>query len=577
MKFPKIKTIILAASFFLFVLPLAAAADYGGQKTVFNIDSSYDNSGRSQLAATLLRITPSLYFYLDDGWFNLLDKDKQTEVKIAIQDLGDEFESKIYPTLTKTFGTEWRPGIDKDTHITILLHPIKKEAGGYTNTADEYPKAQVPDSNEREIIYLNSEYLSTPLAKSFLAHEFTHLIIFNQKNRERGVNEEIWLNEACAEYSSTLLGYDEPYSNSNLSRRVSEFLKNSNNSLPEWKNEKADYGVLNLFIQYLVDHYGIGTLVDSLHSKKVGMPSINEALVKNGFSEDFSRIFTDWTIAIFLNDCSIDLKYCYLNKNLKNLQVAPLINFLPLSGKSTLAVAPTTKQWAGNWYKFIGGGGDLKIEFIGTPDVPFKVPYLVQDSSLKWSVNFLSLDKYQQGRIIIPGFGTKAVSVVLIPFIQNKISGFDGEEKTYSFYWSVSTEEGLKEQEGSVPTQTEDIQSLLKKMEFLEKQLVFLREQLRAQLTGSPGKENLTGILDTDLRYGDRNEKVRLLQTWLAKDSTVYPEALVTGYFGLLTQKAVIRFQEKYREEILSPLRLISGTGLAGKATRAKLNALYGK
>ena len=67
------------------------------------------------------------------------------------------------------------------------------------------------------------------------------------------------------------------------------------------------------------------------------------------------------------------------------------------------------------------------------------------------------------------------------------------------------------------------------------------------------------------LDYSDL--EVAKLQTVLKTDSAVYPEGLITGYFGALTQSAVKRFQEKYR---------ISPIGIVGPKTRAKLNEIYG-
>lgn len=587
-----LKQKLISIAILFLTLPLFAGADYGGQKTVFSVDAAYDISKRTSVTATLVRITPLLYFYLEDIWWNGLGEEEQSELKVVLQELGEEFENNIYPVLTKNFGSEWKPGIDKDEHITILISPILKDAGGYINTGNEYSRLQVPDSNEREMIYLNSDYISGSLAKSFLAHEMVHLITFNQKDRIFGVSEEVWLNEARAEYAPTLLGYDKEYQGSNLQRRVREFLRNPNNALAEWKNEKADYGILNLFFQYLVDYYGVKILSDSIFIKQTGISSINEALVKNGFSQDFAQIFRDWTIAVFLNDCAVAEEFCYLNPDLKNFGVSPQINILPLSGKSVLSVAPSAKDWSGNWYKFIGGGGrELKIEFIGSSDSSFNVSYLIQDSGGKWSVHYLQLNKYQQGKIIVPEFGTKSVSLVIVPFTQNKLSGFGGNEKSYPFFWSASIGEELEElEELNEPIETElpqtetvedDIQTLLKKMEFLEKQLEVLRAKLKETLSGnavSNGEIATTTVesLDFDLRFGDRGDKVKLLQTWLAKDENVYPEGLKTGYFGPLTQKAVIRFQEKYKQEILNPWNLVYGTGFVGTTTRTKLNALYG-
>jgi len=79
------------------------------------------------------------------------------------------------------------------------------------------------------------------------------------------------------------------------------------------------------------------------------------------------------------------------------------------------------------------------------------------------------------------------------------------------------------------------------------------------------------------LQLGSSNNEVKLLQTWLARDPSIYPEGKITGYFGALTKTAVIKFQEKYASEILTPNGLIKGTGMVGASTRAKLNSLFGQ
>lgn len=66
---------------------------------------------------------------------------------------------------------------------------------------------------------------------------------------------------------------------------------------------------------------------------------------------------------------------------------------------------------------------------------------------------------------------------------------------------------------------------------------------------------------------------VRNIQTFLASTPSFYPEGLVTGYYGTLTQAAVRRFQAYYG--IISyGTPASTGYGRVGPSTMAKMNAL---
>lgn len=67
--------------------------------------------------------------------------------------------------------------------------------------------------------------------------------------------------------------------------------------------------------------------------------------------------------------------------------------------------------------------------------------------------------------------------------------------------------------------------------------------------------------------------EVRQLQEFLKTMPNIYPEGLVTGYFGSFTQQAVRRFQAKY-DIVSSGNENTTGYGQVGPKTRAKLNEL---
>jgi peptidoglycan hydrolase-like protein with peptidoglycan-binding domain len=84
-------------------------------------------------------------------------------------------------------------------------------------------------------------------------------------------------------------------------------------------------------------------------------------------------------------------------------------------------------------------------------------------------------------------------------------------------------------------------------------------------------------VLTRSLYLGLRDEiaggQVSELQKFLAKDQEVYPEGLVTGYYGRLTEKAVQRWQAKYGV-ISSGGPAVTGYGVVGPKTRAKISAV---
>jgi len=538
------------------------------QKANFFVDSSYDLQKREEVTATLQKISEQAYYYIDDNWWNSLDANKRASALLSLNNLADEFDKKIYLTLVSTFGPEWRPGIDNDTRITVLFHSLNEGAAGYFNNGDEYPKLQNPKSNQREMVYLNTQYIGASQLNGFLAHEFTHLITFNQKEKTYGVSEDVWLNEARADYTSTLLGYDDSFDGSNLQSRVRQFLEKPTDSLIAWDNKKYDYGIVNIFIQYLVENYGKEILTSSISSMKTGVDSLNEALKKRGFTENIVDIYKNWTVAVLINDCSRSSKYCFKNSNLSSVKVVPQLSFLPLSGESSLQFTNASYDWSANWYKIVGGKGKLVLEFDGQNEGKFSLIYLLCDFQDKCQIKSLSLDGYQNGKIILEDFSNNYQSLIIIPIVQTKSSEVEVDQLTYLFTWKVSAVDKTDEEK-----ETELITELLAQIDFLKKEIARVQAEINAKLDGGT---IVCSKFENNLYYGMVNNlEVRCLQQFLKLQGTdIYPEGTISGNFFSKTQLAVIRFQEKYASEILAPTGLKNGTGYVGLKTREKINEI---
>ncbi|MDP1629260.1 MAG: hypothetical protein Q8L57_01425, partial [bacterium] len=413
-------------------------ADTLNETRAFFVDPTYDVSGRTQISATLRKISDNAYWYIEDAVWNALESTPLANHSAALNSLAAEFDYQIYPKLREIFGSEWNPGIDNDHRITVLFHDMKQDAGGYFSPNDEYPKERIIEgsSNEREMIYLNIKYLLNPRVKEFLAHEFQHLITFNQKVKIGGKDDDVWLNEARSEYTATYLGYEDNFIGSNLHKRKADFLAEPSDSLTEWRNEKADYANVNLFGQYLADRFGAAMMTKIIQSSKIGMESVNEALKTFNADHNFSRIFGDWLAAVFFNDCSLveSNRFCYQNPNLKDLRVSPTRTFSPTESAG-IAFSQTIKNWAGNWHKFNQWPNVLKIEFSSQGENSrLRAFCLLSEFSGKIEIREAVFEPRSGGGeigiIYLSNEPSQFTGVVCVPYNQYKTENFSDNDPT---------------------------------------------------------------------------------------------------------------------------------------------------
>jgi hypothetical protein len=259
-----------------------------------------------QISAKKVAEGQHCYIYLEKG--RILSS-------TAINTILRQFEDNIYPTEKSAYGNEPSPGVDGDPKVYLLLHKIRDGfnpsssesfLGGYFNPADEYTlSSQNPNSNEKEILYLNinpDTRINTDGVEFFsiIAHEFQHLIYWEQKVHRLGIADPSWLRETIAESSRYFCGYGPDYSS------VFGFEDDPDHSLTSYEQSFGYYGMVYLWAQYLTDHFGENDIFRRMiENDATGIASVNAALVSiPGNTKDFPAVFRDWAVAIFIGDGS---------------------------------------------------------------------------------------------------------------------------------------------------------------------------------------------------------------------------------------------------------------------------------
>ncbi|WP_332237881.1 Ig-like domain-containing protein [Sporolactobacillus sp. KGMB 08714] len=231
-------------------------------------------------------------------------------------ELGKEFDSKIYPLDVSNFGDA--PNVDGTGKINILCYDIQdgfsgsgSYVGGYFSPEDLYATQY---SNDSEIFYIDTNPLmgtgstkDVTQAYSTLAHEFQHMINYNEKVLVQGNQQgmDTWMNEGLS------MAAEQIFSGEALSDRIdyynSDYSIADGQSLLNWDysgDVLANYSLSYLFMQYLKIQCGQG---DQIFKELIDDPNTNDLAVQDLIRKyidpklTFGKFMTDFREALFLN------------------------------------------------------------------------------------------------------------------------------------------------------------------------------------------------------------------------------------------------------------------------------------
>ena len=324
-----------------------------GQEDSFWVENQ-DSGTWTRIHARLVAITAHAYVYVEDSQpFNL----------IALQASAATFEQQIYPTEHAATGSEWKPGIDGDVHITILnAAGLGHNTGGYFSAQDEYPSSINLYSNQREMfsINLDGETPGSADYNSVMANELQQLINWNEHPLTLD-----WVNQGLA----ILAQHMNNYSANGVDQA---FLRTPDTQLTDWSNdateEVAHAGASYLFMDYFAEHYGGYTLLKELLQDPASPPTnFDDVLAKHGYTDHFTDVLGKWLVANVVADPSIDTgEYGYPDIHIPSATPQHVVTAYPLSEGDQVA------QYGAEYYDLhptSSKPATLSIDFAGAPTV----------------------------------------------------------------------------------------------------------------------------------------------------------------------------------------------------------------
>ncbi len=322
----------------------AASSEYGdtsgfsaGDTRDFHLTNDNGDTWYTK-TATLKAVGYYTYIWVDNDYFddsstddddNRITQDQVDSLMDAYDGTDDEASADgIYEWVSHLFGyetgggsTTGDGGVDEDKRVSILITDIDEDGTpsggvyGFYWSKDQYLQSDLDNwgynvqSNEMEMFYVDTHFAdSNPEGiKSTLAHEYQHMIHFQRKNRENGLNSPTWYNEmmsmACEDLVQDKLDLTDAQSPKNRAYRFNEWY---------YRAGVAEWGVApEIYDHYAVDYIfgaflmrwggGAPLAAEILRNNAAGIESVNQALtaVDSNF-DDFNEAFEGFAASLAL-------------------------------------------------------------------------------------------------------------------------------------------------------------------------------------------------------------------------------------------------------------------------------------
>ncbi|WP_443738249.1 M30 family zinc metallopeptidase [Treponema sp.] len=328
----------------------AISAKVGETKNIY-VDNNTDISNFVQKSATLRAVGTYCYVWVVDDFYSSTAAENKVDSAIA-QKYADAF-GKMYPMITNVFGKEsdkiyyykWRNMENYSstgTKINIVVYDIgndyslfeNQQCGiiGYFYAKDyffNYSKDGVT-SNNGKYFYIDSGYANSNFDTtiSTLAHEFQHMVNYNQKTVLKDLDSGKWYNEMlsmlCEDMMQEYLEIKDEDSPKARTKVFNEYYYYSGISEYNSKKQICSYATAFSFGSFIARNFGGAELVQKISQNSyVDNDSITNAVNSlNGTKYTYDDLFEKYLLSLFGNstythnkDARCTLKYNFGDNN----------------------------------------------------------------------------------------------------------------------------------------------------------------------------------------------------------------------------------------------------------------------
>jgi hypothetical protein len=312
-----------------------------------------DRTVRSSLVASNTKAVA----YLDD---NLAG----AEVNISSSDLQhvlDRFTNTDYSIITDTFGDP--SDVDGNGKVIFLFTPLVDQVGGvagFFSSQSLFSEFDGGNGNRTDMMFIGLSH-ELEFYAPLLAHEFQHLISFNQHVLVRdGESEESWLNEGLSHHTEDLV---DGHITGDLPRLYAPFLEVPENYslIGDAGDSNGVRGTAYMFVRGLIETYGPGIAGRLVKTNRTGIDNVETETGRR-----FQDLFQTYVSRLFLSGTGLnsksDLNYTlpFFTEPTSGKRSLPMPGEVGLSLTST-PISGRAKPLSPSYIRLMGTGGEASV------------------------------------------------------------------------------------------------------------------------------------------------------------------------------------------------------------------------